>query len=250
MLPSRTRPSCTDSTGHCTDDTRRAGIIWRIGPLSTPALVARVTELVEAGRTNQEIAYALNAKGIPTAQADSRFTGGQVRTLISQHNIRGQRKGRPALLIGLPPGQWSVPGLSAELGMPTAAIYNWIYRGWITARHAPGSKNWIITADDQQIRERGRRTRPSGFYTCAPLGTASTRTRQGTRNNHKKAAQLDRYQRCADLEVRHRSLYVLVCRKSRGRASHGQEHAQPRTARKERSPGPRSRFLDCGPKFP
>ena len=31
-LPSRTRPSCTDSTGHCTDDTRRAGIIRQPGP--------------------------------------------------------------------------------------------------------------------------------------------------------------------------------------------------------------------------
>jgi len=25
--------------------------------------------------------------------------------------------------------------------MPTATIYNWIYRGWITALHAPGTKS-------------------------------------------------------------------------------------------------------------
>ena len=76
--------------------------------------------------------------------------------------------GAPAVLTGLPPGQWSVPGLSAELGMPTASIYNWIYRGWITARHAPGTRNWIITADDQQICQlRERRARPPGFYTRA-----------------------------------------------------------------------------------
>jgi hypothetical protein len=36
MLPSRTRPSCTDSTGHGTDDTRHAGIIWRPGPRTGP----------------------------------------------------------------------------------------------------------------------------------------------------------------------------------------------------------------------
>ena len=41
------------------------------------------------------------------------------------------------MLTGLAPGEWSVAGLSAELGMPTASIYNWIYRGWITARHPP-----------------------------------------------------------------------------------------------------------------
>jgi hypothetical protein len=52
--------------------------------------------------------------------------------------------------------------------MPTASIYNWIYRGWITARHAPGTSNWIITADDQQMRQlRERRARPPGYYTRA-----------------------------------------------------------------------------------
>jgi hypothetical protein len=40
MLPARTRPSCTDSTSHCIDDTRCAGITRqpgpRTGPRSTP----------------------------------------------------------------------------------------------------------------------------------------------------------------------------------------------------------------------
>ena len=72
------------------------------------------------------------------------------------------------MLTSLPPGQGSVPSLAAELGMPTATIYNRIYRGWITARHASGSKNWIITADDGQMRQlRERRARPPGFYTRA-----------------------------------------------------------------------------------
>jgi hypothetical protein len=52
--------------------------------------------------------------------------------------------------------------------MPTATIYNWIYRGWITAGHAPGTRNWIITADDRQMRQlRERRARPPGFYARA-----------------------------------------------------------------------------------
>ena len=52
--------------------------------------------------------------------------------------------------------------------MPTASIYNWIYRGWITARRAPGGRNWIILADEQQMRElRERRDRPPGYYTRA-----------------------------------------------------------------------------------
>jgi DNA invertase Pin-like site-specific DNA recombinase len=143
--------------------------VGRLDQLSYyPALLARVTDLAAAGRTSQQIADALNAEGFRPPKRTSRFTGQQVRTLISQRNIRGQRKGRPAVLTSLPPGEWSVPGLSAELGMPTASIYNWIYRGWITARHAPGTRNWIITADEEQMRQlRERRARPPGFYTRA-----------------------------------------------------------------------------------
>jgi DNA invertase Pin-like site-specific DNA recombinase len=133
-----------------------------------PALLARVTELTGTGRNNRQIAGVLNAEGFRPPKRTSRFTSGQVRTLITQRGIRSQRKGRPAVLTSLAPGQWSVPGLAAELGMPTATIYNWIYRGWITARHAPGTRNWIITADDQQMRQlRERRARPPGFYTRA-----------------------------------------------------------------------------------
>ena len=143
--------------------------VGRLDQLSyNPALLARVTGLAAAGRSSRQIADALNAAGFRPPKRTSRFTGGQVRTLISQRNIRSQRKGRPAVLTALAPGEWSVPGLSAELGMPTASIYNWIYRGWITARRAPGTRNWIITADDEQMRQlRGRRARPPGYYTRA-----------------------------------------------------------------------------------
>ena len=147
-----------------------------------PALLARVTELADAGRTSRQIAGALNAEGFRPPKRTSRFTGGQVRTLITQHGIRSQPKGRPAALTSLAPGQWSVPSLAAELGMPTATIYNWIYRGWITARHAPGTKNWIITADDQQICQlRQRRARPPGFYTRARWAPPDTETRHNER---------------------------------------------------------------------
>jgi hypothetical protein len=144
-----------------------------------PALLARVTGLAAAGRNNQQIADGLNAEGFRPPKRTSRFTGEQVRTLITQRGIRSQTKGRPAVLTGLAPGQWSVPRLAAELAMPTATIYNWIYRGWITARHAPGTRNWIITADEQQILQlRERRARPPGFYTRARWAPPETETRR------------------------------------------------------------------------
>jgi DNA invertase Pin-like site-specific DNA recombinase len=130
-----------------------------------PALLARVTELADADRSNRQIADALNAEGFRPAKRSSRFTGEQVRALTTRRGIRRRKKGRPAVLTSLPPGQWSVPGLAAELGMPLPTIYTWIYRGWITARRAPASRCWIITADDRQIRElRERRARPPGYY--------------------------------------------------------------------------------------
>jgi DNA invertase Pin-like site-specific DNA recombinase len=143
--------------------------VGRLDQLSYfPALLARITGLAAAGRNNRQIADVLNAEGFRPPKRTSRFTHKQVRTLISQRGIRSQAKGRPAALTGLAPGEWSVPGLSAELGMPTASIYNWIYRGWITARHAPGTRNWIITANDEQLRQlRERRARPPGYYTRA-----------------------------------------------------------------------------------
>jgi hypothetical protein len=139
-----------------------------------PALLERVTGLAGTGHDTRQIADVLNAEGYRPPKRTDRFTGEQVRTLISQYGTSSEQKGRPAVLGSLAPGEWSVTALSAELGMPAATIYNWIYRDWITARHAPGTRNWIITADDRQMRElRERRSRPLGYYNrarWAPLG--------------------------------------------------------------------------------
>jgi DNA invertase Pin-like site-specific DNA recombinase len=143
--------------------------VGRLDQLSYfPELLARVTGLAGEGRTSRQIAETLNAEGYRPPKRTAVFTDQQVRNIINKHGIRENAKGRPAVLTDLSPGEWSVPGLSAELGMPTASIYNWIYRGWITVRRGPGGRNWIIIADEQQLRElRERRNRPPGYYTRA-----------------------------------------------------------------------------------
>ena len=143
--------------------------VGRLDQLSYfPELLARVTGLAGEGRNSRQIAEALNAEGYRPPKRTAVFTDQQVRNIINKHGIRENAKGRPAVLTDLSPGEWSVPGLSAELGMPTASIYNWIYRGWITVRRGPGGRNWIILADEQQLRElRERRNRPPGYYTRA-----------------------------------------------------------------------------------
>jgi len=133
-----------------------------------PALLDRVAGLAGQGRNSRQIAGTLNAEGYRPPKRTPVFTDQQVRSIIDKHGIIERAKGRPAVLTDLGPGEWSVPGLSAELGMPTASICNWIYRGWITARRGPGGRNWIILADEQQLHElRERRNRPPGYYTRA-----------------------------------------------------------------------------------
>ena len=145
-----------------------------------PALLARVTELAAAGATTRQIAEALNTEGFRPPKRTSRYRPEQVRILLNRHNLRtSYQRGQPAALASLAPGEWSVPGLAAALGMPTASLYNWIYRGWATARHAPGSKNWIITANAAQMQQlRERRARPAGYYSRARWTQPANR--QGT----------------------------------------------------------------------
>ena len=65
-----------------------------------PALLARVTELAEAGRTNRQIAGILNAEGFRPPKRTSRFTGGPGPhpDQPARHPRTRQRRGRPAAL--------------------------------------------------------------------------------------------------------------------------------------------------------
>jgi hypothetical protein len=93
--------------------------VGRLDQLSYfPALVARVAGLAGEGRNSGQIAQTLNAEGYRPPKRTAVFTAQQVRNIINKHAICDQAKGRPAVLTDLNPGEWSVPGLSAELGMP------------------------------------------------------------------------------------------------------------------------------------
>jgi DNA invertase Pin-like site-specific DNA recombinase len=131
-----------------------------------PRLLARITELAAAGHGTRQIAERLNAEGLRPAKRTTRFGPEQILNLINQHGIRLPAARRGPASPDLGQHEWTVTQLASVLAMPTATVYNWIYRGWLTARR--DSNHWIITADEHELdRLRQRRDRPPGYYTRA-----------------------------------------------------------------------------------
>lgn len=150
-----------------------------------PRMLALITDLATQAQTTRQIADRLNAEGFRPPKRTSRYTSQQVLRLVNQHGIRVQpRRGRPPATADLGPHEWSVSDLASAVDMPTASIYNWIYRGWVTAHRATDDRLWIITADGAEIqRLRELRSRPRGYYTRkrwteAPIQPPPT-TREG-----------------------------------------------------------------------
>jgi DNA invertase Pin-like site-specific DNA recombinase len=139
-----------------------------------PRLLARITELAEAGQTTRQIADRLNAEGFRPAKRTTRFGPAQILTLINQHGLRLPAARRGPAPPELGEHEWTVTQLASALGMPTATVYNWIYRGWLTGRRT--GDHWIITADQHELqRLRERRDRPPGYYTRARWTKPPTR---------------------------------------------------------------------------
>jgi DNA invertase Pin-like site-specific DNA recombinase len=132
-----------------------------------PHLRQRVADLAAQGHTTRQIAEQLNADGLRPPKRTSRFGPDQVLNLIHHNGIRMQpHRGKPTALHDLGPDEWTVSDLATTLHMPTATLYNWIYRGWATAHHTTDGTHWIITANPTEVdRLRQLHARPAGYYT-------------------------------------------------------------------------------------
>ena len=117
-----------------------------------PRILALVTELTAAGQSSAQIARALNDQGLRPPKRTDRFGSGQVLTLARRLGLRVRHpRGTRTALTGLGPDHWSIAEIAVMLEMPTATIYNWIYRGWITR-----GTRW---RHPQLLDHRGRRGR-------------------------------------------------------------------------------------------
>jgi hypothetical protein len=112
--------------------------------LSTyPTLIARVSELREAGHSGEEIAKILNCEGWRAAQSIGPFTGSSVRNLLRKAQPDAGRLRRPKIERG--PDEWTVPELANHLGVPPSRSTDGCIAGVCAAaqfRRRPGPENW------------------------------------------------------------------------------------------------------------
>src|SRR5262249_1856998 len=96
----------------------------------------------------------------------NRFRGDQVLSLMNQNGIRAQAtRTRASDRLNLQHDEWTVIGLAAAVAMPTATVYTWIYRGWLTARRDPGSGCWVVTGAAAEIQRLPQlHARPRGYH--------------------------------------------------------------------------------------
>ena len=142
--------------------------VARIGQLSYyPALTERIRALAGEGRDSAAIAGQLAIEGFRTPHLHERFHDGEIQQLIRRLGLRpgldhDQRTGQ-----GSPgPGQWWLATLAREIGMPTATLFTWLKRGWITGRQdTQPPYRWIITADRAEVeRLRALHRLPAGYH--------------------------------------------------------------------------------------
>src|SRR5215472_7146345 len=110
--------------------------VARIDQLSYyPALTARIQALADQALPNAAIADQLAAEGFRTPRQHERFNTGEIQHLIRRLGLRpgldhDHRTGQGSLESG----QWWLATLAREIGMPTATLFGWLKRGWVTGR--------------------------------------------------------------------------------------------------------------------
>jgi len=163
----RVQATVTWAGGHQTHATLTRPVA-RIDQLSYyPALTARIKTLAAQGLGNAEIADRLAAEGFHTPHLHERFNTGEIQHLIRRLGLRpgldhDHRTGQGSL----EPSQWWLATLAHEIGMPTATLFGWLKRGWITGRQDTRPPyRWIITANPAEVeRLRALHQLPAGYH--------------------------------------------------------------------------------------
>jgi hypothetical protein len=151
--------------------------VARMRALSTySGLVARATELRDAGRNYGQIAVVLNQEGWHPAKRRDTFDAQMVgRFLRRAQGVTPKPRRRAP--IPRQPDEWTIPELAEHLGVPQATLYNWVQRGRLRSRFVQTAfgRAKLVHADPAQIAElRTIRATPAPWRRLPPPVTPSS----------------------------------------------------------------------------
>ncbi len=125
-----------------------------------PQLCERVRELAAEGLSAGAIAERLNADGYRPPKRRAHFDPQGVLDLLQSLGA-GTKRSRRTSSPDLAEHEWGLRELAQAIGMPHVTLYNWLHRGWVTARREEQAPHrWIIWADDAEVdrlRQRHQR---------------------------------------------------------------------------------------------
>jgi DNA invertase Pin-like site-specific DNA recombinase len=126
-----------------------------------PQLCARARALAAEGLSSAAIAQRLNAEGYRPPKRRERFGAQGVQDLLQRLGVRTKAARVASALAGMGTDEWGLRELAQAIGMPHVTLYNWVGRGWLTARRdAQAPRRWILWADAAELarlRQRHRR---------------------------------------------------------------------------------------------
>jgi Recombinase zinc beta ribbon domain len=169
--------------------------VARIDQLSYyPALTERIRALAGEGLGNAAIADRLAIEGFRTPHLHERFHVGEIQQLIRRLGLRpGLDHDHRTDQGSLGRNQWWLATLAREIGMPTATLFTWLKRGWITGwQDTRAPYRWIVTADRAQVeRLRALHKLPAGYHNrrrWTDVGTPIDSSQDKEPDNHAREA--------------------------------------------------------------
>jgi hypothetical protein len=146
-----------------------------------PQLCERVQQLAAEGLAAGAIAERLKAEGYRPPKRRAHFGPQGVLDLLQSLGVCTKRSRRQPSLE-LAEHEWGLRELALAVGMPHVTLYNWLYRGWVTARREEQPPHrWILWADAAELTQlRQRHQRPIGdeahrnWTTPAPTPNVTT----------------------------------------------------------------------------
>jgi hypothetical protein len=128
-----------------------------------PQLCARVRQLAAEGLAAGAIAQRLTAEGYRPPKRRDHFGAQGVEDLLARLGVRTKRSHvTPRDNVG--PHEWGLRELAQAIGMSHITLYNWVHRGWVTARREEQAPyRWVLWADEAEVdRLRQRHQRSVG----------------------------------------------------------------------------------------